>query len=61
MCAEDKTLNFSEENFSKDFVEEEDFSEDYPEYKMPDEIRALITDEFLKEFRRQLFKIFEGD
>ena len=28
------------------------------EYRIPEEIKGLITDEFLKEFRNQLFRIF---
>lgn len=44
MCIENKKINLSE---------------DYPEYKMPEDIRALISDEFLKEFRRQLFRIYD--
>jgi len=31
----------------------------YIEYTMPKEIKALITDDFLKEFRNQLFRINE--
>lgn len=37
-----------------------DCFEDYPEYIMPEDIKALITDEFLKEFRKQLFRIYKN-
>lgn len=33
--------------------------EDYMEYKIPEQIIGLITDDFLKEFRNQLFRIHE--
>lgn len=32
---------------------------DFWEYKMPEDIKNLITDDFLKEFRNQLFRIHE--
>lgn len=32
---------------------------DYIEYTMPEDIKNLITDDFLKEFRNQLFRIHE--